>query len=609
MWQLGEMRALIARKKLFSPTQPLWWTGLLLSLGVGVALHAFTSNSLEAEASERFRTQARSSQFNIATGIKAYTDVLRGSASFFQSVDTITRENFHRYVQGLDLHHNFPAIVSINFAQHVPAGERAAFEQHMRRAAHPGVDGYPELVLKPSANPSDAAILSLIEPMAGLEQKFGVDIAARPAVAESLALSRDTGMLSASGLPIGFDTLPNRQALAMRLPVYRPDMPTSTVAERRAAYVGSVGIGFSVHRLVSEALAEIPVRNARLTLQDVSEGSPASGALLYDSADTEAATAGGERLITCLLPIDFNGRQWQARFTAPMSSLYSRVDVFLPWLALLTGFAGTMLIYALFHTLSSSRLRAIRMAKAMTRELRESQAKLQLSHHKLRRLAAHAEQIKEEERKRIAREIHDDLGQNLLALRIEADVLTTRTSHRHSRLHERARCTLAQIDNTIKSVRQIINDLRPNVLDLGLSAAVEWQIAQFRQRSGIVCELIETGAEIDLGIDDKCAIAYFRILQESLSNILQHAHASLVRVELRRQEGDLSMSISDNGVGLHDRSRNKFGSFGLVGIEERVSILGGTCTISGAPNAGTTILVTVPVNHSAPAFPHRLGTV
>ena len=604
------MRALIARKKLFSPTQPLWWTGLLLSLGVGVALHAFTSNSLEAEATQRFRNQARSSQFNIATGIKAYTDVLRGTASFFQSVDSITRENFHRYVRGLDLQHSFPAIVSINFAQHVPPDQRAAFEQHVRSTARPGVDGYPELVLKPGAGQSDAAILSLMEPMAGLEAKFGVDIAARPAVAESLALSRDTGMLSASGLPIGFDTLPNRQALAMRLPVYRPDRPIGTVSERRAAYVGSVGIGFSVHRLVSEALAEIPVRNARLTLQDVSEGNPASGAaLLYDSADTDAESTSSERLISCVLPIDFNGRQWQARFTAPMSSLYSRVDVFLPWLALLTGFIGTMLIYALFHTLSSSRLRAIRMAKAMTRELRESQAKLQLSHHKLRRLAAHAEQIKEEERKRIAREIHDDLGQNLLALRIEADVLTTRTSHRHSRLHERARCTLAQIDNTIKSVRQIINDLRPNVLDLGLSAAVEWQIGQFRQRSGIVCELIENGADIDLGIDDKCAIAYFRILQESLSNILQHANASLVRVELRRQDGVLSMSISDNGVGLHDRSRNKFGSFGLVGIEERVSILGGTCTITGAPNAGTTVLITVPVTHAVPAFSHRLGTV
>ncbi|CAN7513119.1 CHASE domain-containing protein [Pseudoduganella sp. LjRoot289] len=595
---------------MFSPTKPLWWTGLLLSLGVGVMLHVVTSNSLQTEASERFRNQARNSQFNIANGIKAYTDVLRGTASFFQSVDSITRENFHRYVGGLDLANNFPAIVSINFAQNVPLEQRAAFEQHVRDTARPGIDGYPELVLRPAAAQGDAAIISLIEPLAGLEGKFGVDIAARPAVADALALSRDTGMLSASGLPIGFDTTPNRPALGMRLPVYRPDRPLFTVAQRRAAYLGSVGIGFSVHRLVSEALAEIPVRHARLTLRDVSEaGAPNGGALLYDSMEHETATLGSEDIISFVLPIDFNGRQWQARFTAPMSSLYSRVDAFLPWLALLTGFIGSMLIYALFHTLSSSRLRAIRMAKAMTRELRESQAKLQLSHHKLRRLAAHADQIKEEERKRIAREIHDDLGQNLLALRIEADVLTTRTSHRHPRLHERARCTLAQIDNTIKSVRQIINDLRPNVLDLGLSAAVEWQIGQFRQRSGIVCELNEDGADLELAIDDKCAIAFFRILQESLSNILQHAHASLVRVELRQQDGILSMSISDNGVGMHARSRNKFGSFGLVGIEERISILGGACTISGAPNAGTTIMVSVPLELQAPSFPHRLETV
>ncbi|SFU69375.1 sensor histidine kinase [Pseudoduganella namucuonensis] len=603
------MRTLFAQKKLFSPTKPLWWTGLLLSLGVGVLLYGATLKSLETEAGERFRNQARSSQFNIATGIKAYTDVLRGTASFFHSVDTVSRDNFHRYVQGMDLPRSFPAIISINFAQHVPAGQSAVFEQHVRTGPSHGGDDYPDLLIKPPVLQRDAAIISLIEPGAGLKERVGMDIAARPAVAESLARSRDTGGLSASGQPIGFDSSAMRPALAMRLPVYRQNVPLDTVEERRAAYLGSVGIGFSVYRLVLEALEEMPVRNARLTLHDIGEHSdPATlasatgGTLLFDSAELDKASPSDDDMFSYTLPIDFNGRTWRAHFTAPTRSLYSRFDAFLPWLALLTGFAGSMLIYALFHALSSSRLRAIRMAKAMTKELRESQAKLQLSHHKLRRLAAHAEQIKEEERKRIAREIHDDLGQNLLALRIEADLLTTRTSHRHPRLHERARCTLAQIDYTIKSVRQIINDLRPNVLDLGLGAAVEWQIAQFRQRSGIVCELIESGGEIAIG--DTCAIAYFRILQESLSNVLQHAHASLVRVELRQQDGVLSMIISDNGVGLHARSRNKFGSFGLVGIEERISILGGECSITGSPHSGTTIHVSVPLEQAAAAYPH-----
>jgi signal transduction histidine kinase len=298
-----------------------------------------------------------------------------------------------------------------------------------------------------------------------------------------------------------------------------------------------------------------------------------------------------------MLPIQFNGRLWQAGFSVPRRALYSRFDTYLPMLAASVGFGASMLIYALFMTLASSRRRALRMARAMTRELRDSQAKLQLSHHRLRRLAAHADQIKEEERKRIAREIHDDLGQNLLVLRIEVDILVTRTAQRHPRLHARAEATLRQIDETIRSVRHIINDLRPNVLDLGLNAAVEWQVAQFRQRSGIVCELVEHGA--DSGVDDHCATAFFRVLQESLSNIYQHAHASLVRVELRQSAGMLRMTISDNGVGLRNDSRSKTGSFGLVGIEERISLLGGHCSIISNPDSGTTVTVAVPLGFRA----------
>jgi signal transduction histidine kinase len=120
-----------------------------------------------------------------------------------------------------------------------------------------------------------------------------------------------------------------------------------------------------------------------------------------------------------------------------------------------------------------------------------------LSHQKLRRLADHAYQIKELERKRIAREIHDDLGQNLLALRIETEFLAGRTNRSHGILHKRARATLLQIDTTIKSVRQIINDLRPTVLDLGLSAAVEWQVNQFQRRTGIRCPRHLRGADAE----------------------------------------------------------------------------------------------------------------
>src|SRR5471032_2931632 len=587
-------------KPLSPPQRPVLWSGLLLSLGVALLFYFTAARSIEHDANERFRNQARNAQYSIASRVQAYGDVLRGVAGFFQASEHVSRASFHAYVLGLDLEHRFSAIDTINYAGYFSDQQRAAVEQALRDSGNGGRDGYPPVVITPPGRRPDYTVLMLVEPASGYREKVGTDISTKDYVARSLAHARDTGLMSSSGHPISFAGRPPRSDLGMRLALYRAGAALDTVAQRRAAYLGSVGIGFSMQRLVQDTLDEMLWRGVRLSLCDAGEranAQPAGAACLplFDSQTGGADNRRSAELFSAMLPIDFNGRVWQARFSAPKAMLYSRFDAYLPWLAMLAGFGCSMLISLLFHTLSSSRLRAITMAKAMTKELRDSQAKLQLSHHKLRRLAAHADQIKEEERKRIAREIHDDLGQNLLVLRIEADMLATRTRQRHPRLHARARSTLGHIDSTIKSVRHIINDLRPTVLDLGLSAAVEWQIAQFRQRSGMVCELIEH--QCDIVIDDHGATALFRVLQESLSNILQHARASMVRVELRQHMGMLSMTITDNGVGIRANSRNKIASFGLVGIEERISILGGQCSFSGSPNGGTVVSVSVPVEY------------
>jgi signal transduction histidine kinase len=159
-------------------------------------------------------------------------------------------------------------------------------------------------------------------------------------------------------------------------------------------------------------------------------------------------------------------------------------------------------------------------------------------------------------------------------------------------LHARAGATLTQIDSTIKSVRQIINDLRPNVLDLGLNAAVDWQIAEFRRRTGIQCDLVEYNR--DIRISDDFATAAFRILQESLTNVQRHARASWVRVDLLIEQGWVRMSIRDNGIGL-DNGTRKPGSFGLIGMKERVNMLGGTLSLSDAPGGGTVVEVALPI--------------
>ncbi|NYE62394.1 signal transduction histidine kinase [Duganella sp. 1224] len=584
----------IAHRQLFPASRPVWWAGVLLSLGIGGLFYLGAHRTIDYDASERFLHQAQNAQYNISSRLNAYTDVLRGTASFFHAAEHVDRASFHRYVSGLDIDKQFPALDNINYALYVTDAGRDALEQ----ASFGVAPGYPaRLSIQPAERRAEYWVLTMIEPLDEFREKIGRDIGYRAPVARALRQGRDTGDLSASGLPIDSAHQPLGAGLALRLPVYRNGAPLRTVAQRRAAYVGSVGIGFSVPRLVAAALEPMQVLDTRLVLYDTGEaGAPRTPVQLFDS-NPAGSPPRGSGLFSVVLPVDFHHRRWSAHFSAPKANWYSRFDIWLPWLAMLCGFTGSLLFYLLFHTLSSSRMRAVKMAKEMTRELRNSQARLQQSHHKLRRLAAHSDQIKEQERKRIAREIHDDLGQNLLVLRIDVDMFATRTRHRHPRLHARAQRMLSQIDSSIKSVRHIINDLRPTVLDLGLNAAVEWQIAQFRARSGMVCELIDHDTEIR--IDDQRATAFFRVLQESLSNILQHAHASLVRVELLQTGGMLCMTITDNGIGVRDSSRNKIGSFGLVGIEERISLLGGTCSIAGSPNAGTTVAIAVPVSDPA----------
>jgi|GEM_PF-1604585 len=213
----------------------------------------------------------------------------------------------------------------------------------------------------------------------------------------------------------------------------------------------------------------------------------------------------------------------------------------------------------------------------------------------LRRLAVHQVRIREQERKRIAREIHDEMGQNLLALRIDVEMLRARTFGRHPLLHEKLESLLVNIDGIIKSVRLIINNLRPVVLDLGLYAAIQWQVSEFQRRSGITCVLTANAAELDLALSDDQTTTLFRILQESLTNVARHAKAGNVHISLERVGDRLFMNIVDDGVGMRPAGRSKSNSFGLMGIRERISAIGGELRIDSRPGQGMALLLSIPV--------------
>ena len=218
----------------------------------------------------------------------------------------------------------------------------------------------------------------------------------------------------------------------------------------------------------------------------------------------------------------------------------------------------------------------------------------------LRQLTAHLYTIKEEERKRIAQGIHDELGQNLMALKIDVSMLHARTGEQHPHLNRKVARVLDTLDTTITSVRAIINELHPSTLELGLAPAIEWLLAQFERRTGISATLTVSGTDEEAP-ELRHTAALFRVVQEALLNIVRHAHAHKVHVTLARSPEHIALTIADNGQGMEMAETDKASAFGLRGIRDRMDTLGGTLCIDSAPGSGTTLSLLIPTMQPMPA--------
>ncbi len=227
-------------------------------------------------------------------------------------------------------------------------------------------------------------------------------------------------------------------------------------------------------------------------------------------------------------------------------------------------------------------------------ELKEIEKNLESSRLQLRQLAARREKAREEERKRMAREVHDELGQMLTALRMEISLLRIKFAINNQGLSDQIRNIMELLDQTIQVTRDVATSLRPSAIEMGVVPALEWLARKFSEQSGIQCDL--SYSEDDFNMDEECAIVIFRIAQESLTNVLRHAAASKVSVSVNLDSGHYCLEIYDNGRGFDANAPNKTKSFGLIGIRERSLMLGGETNISSVPGQGTSIQVRIPVN-------------
>ncbi|HEX5843726.1 MAG TPA: ATP-binding protein, partial [Pseudomonas sp.] len=224
-------------------------------------------------------------------------------------------------------------------------------------------------------------------------------------------------------------------------------------------------------------------------------------------------------------------------------------------------------------------------------ENKQVELELADSRARLRELAAHLESVREEEKARIAREVHDELGQVLTVLKLETAMCELAFAGQVEGLDERLASMKRLIAQLFQLVRDVATALRPPILDAGIASAIEWQVRRFEARTQIPC-LVEVPDNLP-PLSDAKAIGLFRILQEALTNVMRHAGAHSVQVYLRVEGGELCLCVIDDGKGFAPEQRKAGQSFGLVGMQERVFMLGGRLQIDSQPGEGTTLLARV----------------
>jgi PAS domain S-box-containing protein len=251
--------------------------------------------------------------------------------------------------------------------------------------------------------------------------------------------------------------------------------------------------------------------------------------------------------------------------------------------------AGTSAIY----TDITERKRMEAERHRLLHDQQRAEVQLRESRDRLRELSSALQTIREEEKTRIARELHDELGQALTALKMDTAAIASELEPTQAALRTRADGMKRLIDTTVSSVRRIAADLRPVMLDnLGLVPTIEWLAKQFSERSGVRVEL--DIPDENLGVGGDAATAIFRIVQEALTNVARHAGASQVGISVHRRGGNVEVRISDNGRGFGDSNAREGRSFGLLGMRERAYVLGGELHVQSSAASGTCIEAIIP---------------
>ena len=587
------------------------WCTLAFGLIASLALSFGMFRQEQRSVHDNFERRAQFRVAAVKQGMDNAIEALQVVNRLFATNGSVSREQFHFFTQPLHARH--PYIERFDFQWLVSGAERPAFEARMR-ASYPAfaigdmMDGKRVV----AAVKSHYRVIDYVEPT---DPAFGLDTTSQTLQDAAVRRTEDTGLPSATGLFQRFGEHGSQRSFRILMAVYKGNVALADVAARRRAVLGYTGIVLRAADLIEKFLASAgSTGNAGLDIRVYAADSADESKLVYGQAQRDSVPPAwlfGSQQEHVSHNFDVAGTVWQILVSAQSNSFAATHASAL--LTLLIGVLTTLAatIYLQSVTLGAQRIQ--QLVAQRTSELKhvnqlllddikvrqQVEQALLASRSDLRSLAGHQEGVREDERKRIARDIHDELGQNLMVLRIDLSMMAAHADA-VAITREKVESAVQQLDRSIKAVRAIINDLRPAVLDFGLHAAIEWQAGEFERRTGIACELHIDHEEFAL--DDKRATALFRIVQESLSNIMRHAKASHVQIGMQRRDGMLLVNIADDGIGLAPDSGNKPRGFGLVGIEERILALGGTFSIANNPGAGMALTLSIPIERDIAAL-------
>ncbi len=370
---------------------------LVLGTALSIALGIYAHQEIGRSARARFDATALDLARKVEGRFDDYIAVLIGLRARFNTPETVTRNDFRDYVAGLNLASAYPGFQAVNYAPQVLPGERQQFEEQVRSDAGLDPAVASGFAIKPPGERDVYYPLAFIEPLAGNEKLLGNDLGAMPDRGDALEQGRDTGGLVSSGRKIRIAGRDSEVGLAMRLPVYRPRMPLDTVEQRRRAYMGSVGAGFSITGMLRDVVSIEAAKTLRMRLADAGPGKGPIGTrietrfvapvvlgereLLFESSALAKPAPEPTKSLQRMLGFEIGGHSWLLEVRQDENQVLGPIDRAIPWLVVLGGLATSTLLAGIVLSLATTSSRAEVLANEMTSHLRASERQLEEAQH------------------------------------------------------------------------------------------------------------------------------------------------------------------------------------------------------------------------------------